>query len=165
MQAGRGTQAQPHLVPRGEEGRGVQPGQDDHQAGQEDVLPLLPRDLQRGGGGCGSVQGHRQERVWGVPGHHQPHLRGERRRQAQDPRRRGAEVPLQADHPPGRRQPGDGVPAGGPPPARDHLVPGRQAGGGDHQDQARGQDPLQTQIPAHAHHHQPRHERRWPLQV
>ena len=43
------------------------------------------------------------------------------------------QVPAQAKHPAGGREPRDGVPAGGQPPPRDHLVQGREEGRGDQQ--------------------------------
>jgi hypothetical protein len=43
----RRPNAEPDLVPRGEGAAGVQQGQDGHEAGQEDLLPLLPRNIKR----------------------------------------------------------------------------------------------------------------------
>ena len=51
----RRPHAEPDLVPRGEGAGGVRQDQDGHAAGQEDLLPLLPRDIQRGGGHAHSV--------------------------------------------------------------------------------------------------------------
>ena len=125
VQIGRRTEALPHLVPRREGGHRVGEGEDDHEAGQEDVLPLLPRDLQRGVRGRWAVQGGRQERQRRVSGDDQPHLRRERWvGQAKDSRWGGAKVPQQANDQAGGGQPGHGVPVGGPPNARDHLVQG-----------------------------------------